>query len=213
MNRAFAVGLAIACFACASARDPIDPGMLRGAAYENAAFDLRVVPPPGWSFLGADEIDRGVGAEAKQMPSALGRAKAALVGTTTLFGMVDRTHAPAAGSARHAVLASAQRVPNAPAGLTSETIATELTNGLLALEMPIAIGARRQAIVADRRFVVVPTELEHDGVRGHLDHYLRYEPGLLLVLTVSYPPEETAPPQEAIESIRRFVSEASKGAP
>lgn len=202
MKRAIVLLLAVACARPA----PLDPGAMRGAIYENAAFDLRVAPPEGWAFLSRDEIERGLVAEEPELPSALRRSKASLAKTTTLFGMVDRADPPAPGRARRAVMAYAQRVPHPPPGLSSETLANELERGLLAQEIPIAIGDRRQAIVADRRFVVVPTELEHGGVRGRLDHYLRYEPDRLLVLTVAYPPEESAPPQAAIEAIRPLSS-------
>lgn len=201
MKRALALALASLFLACAQPA-PLDPGTTSGAVYENPSFDLRVAPPEGWGFLSRDEIERGLVAEEPELPSALRRSKASLAKTTTLFGMVDRAETPAPGRARRAVLAYAQRVPNPPPGLTSEALASELERGLLAQEIPIEIGDRRQAIVADRRFVVVPTELEHGGVRGRLDHYLHYQPDTLLVLTVAYPPEESAPPQAAILAIR-----------
>lgn len=211
--RSAVLALALSLVACAQRGAPIDPGVRSGASYENAGFDLRVVPPPGWELLAPDEIERAVSAASPAMPSALRRAKANAAKTTALFGMVDRAHAPAPGRARRAVLAQAQRVPSPPEGLTSETIATELADGLAEVEPPIQIGARRQAIVGGRRFVVVPTIATQGGITGRLDHYVRYEPFRLLVLTVSYPPEETAPPQDAIESIGPLVPAALKGAP
>jgi hypothetical protein len=196
------LAFALALLAVACAGPPLDPGVLQGGVYENAAFDLRVTLPEGWAFLAPDEIERGVIAQEPELPSALRRSKASRARTTTLFGMVDRTQPPAPGRARHAVLAHAQRIPRPPPGLTSETLANELERGMREQEIAIEIGERRQAIVADRRFVVVTAELEHGGVRGRLDHYLRYEPDRLLVLTVAYPPEESAPPPAAIEAIR-----------
>lgn len=205
--------LAALCLACATRLPPIDPGVVRGATWESAALGLAATLPAGWAFLEPAAIEQGVRAEAEGLPGALRRSKGALAGSTTLFGMVDRAHAPAPGRARRALLAYAQRVPNATPGLTSETLASELERGLLALDMPIEIATRRHAIVAGRRFVVVPTLLTHEGVRGRLDHYLRYDAERLLVLTVSYPPEETAPPQEAIDALRPLAQPNSQESP
>lgn len=200
MTRALA--LALLGLGCAARLAPIDPGAIDGATWTNAELGLAATLPEGWAFLANEEVERSLRAESEEMPDVLRRSKSALAGATALFGMVDRAHAPAPGRARRALLAYAQRLRDAPAGLSSEALARDLERGLLALELPIEIGTRRQAIVAARRFTVVPTVMTHRGVRGRLDHYLRYEPGRLLVLTVSYPPEESAPPQEAIEALR-----------
>jgi hypothetical protein len=206
VRRCAALVLTLLCVACAQGGPPIDAGVEREGRYENASFDLAVTPPPGWAFVAQDEIARLVEADQPTLPTPLRRAQAKRADTTPLFAMVDRAHAPEAGRPRRAIVAQAQRVPSPPAGLTSETIATELEQGLRDVEPPIEVGARRIAIVADRRFVVVPTLVTHEGVTGRLDHYVRYEPDRLLVLSVTYPPEETAPPQAAIESIRPLAT-------
>lgn len=205
MKRAAAFAIA-AVLGCAARPEPIDLGELSGAVYRNAALDLRVTLPPGWAFLSREEVAAGVEAAYADRP----RSERPALGESTLFTMVDRAHAPAPGRARRSVAAHAQMLRDPPAGLTSETIAIELERSLRAGDVPVRIGTRGQAIVGGRRFAVVATEMERGGIRGRLDHYIRYEPDRLVVLTFSYPPEESAPPQIAIEAIQPL---ASKGKP
>jgi hypothetical protein len=203
-----AVLIALAALACATRTPPIDPGAVEDSLYRNEQLDLTVRLPAGWAFLSREEVEASARRASVQDPQ-VSDALAALGRTTSLFTMVDRAHEPAPGRARRAVTAFADTVKSPPAGVTSELFADQLVAALRKADLPVRIGARRQAIVGDRRFVVVATELEHDGIRGRLDHYLRYEPERLLVLTIAYPPEESAPPQAAIESIRPLSREES----
>jgi hypothetical protein len=208
-----ALWLTLLALGCATRLPPIDPGAIRGDTWESTELGLAATLPEGWAFLAPEEIEAGLRGEAKHMPRALRPSKRELDRTTTLFAMVDRSHATAPGPVRRGMLAHAQPVADPPAGLTSEAIATDLERQLLALEIPIEIGVRRHTIVAGRRFVVVPTVLTQEGVRARIDHHLRYEPGRLLVLTLTYPPEEQTPPQEAIEAIHAFRTDPPGGAP
>jgi hypothetical protein len=209
--RRAAVAVALAALACASRPVPVEPGALQGSTYRNDALDLRVALPPGWAFLTDEEVAAEVRAAYPDRPE-LHEPRS---GATALFTMVDRGSPPAPGRARRAVSARAEAVRKAPAGVTSEVFADELENSLRNDHVVSAFGARRQAIVAGRRFVVIATEMERAGVRAKLDHYVRYESGRLLVLTFSYPPEESAPPQVAVEALGPVPAstEAAKGKP
>ena len=209
MKRAAAI--ALLALSCATSR-PVEPGVFGDRVYENAALDLRVVLPPGWVFLSREEIARSVeqrSASAQEKRAA----KSALTDPTMLFTMADASHTPAASQPRTSVAAHAQRVAKPPAGLSSEQLAIELEHALLAGDAPIEIGTRRQALVGGRRFTVLPTVTQHRGVRGHLDHYLRYEDGRLLTLTMAYPLDRAAPPQEAVEAIRPLAPNTPEGTP
>ena len=192
--------LAVA-LACATPSAPIDPGALKGSVYRNEAFGFEVQAPAGWAFLTNEEV-------AAEVHAATGDGTELLKGA--LFHLVDRGTQPAAHRARRAVTARAETVKGAPKDVTSEVFADQLENTLRNGGGGVVFGPRRQAIVAGRRFVVIATEVSHAGLRAKLDHYVRYEGGRLLVLTFSYPPEESGPPQNAIESIRPL---ASKGTP
>ena len=89
--------------------------------------------------------------------------------------MVDRSDQPVPGRPRRSMAAHAQKIIDPPAGFDTILIASELEKSLRASDLPIAVGARAQAIVGGRRFTMVPTEMERNGIRGRLDHYLRYE--------------------------------------
>jgi hypothetical protein len=198
--------IALAALACATRPAPVDPGALQGSVYRNDALDLVVTAPPGWAFAMRGE-------PAADTPAGRPKRGKSRAKETPLFTLVDGASPPAPGRARRSLSARAETVPDAPAGATSEIFADALADALQNDDSTIALRERRQAMVGDRRFTVVATEMERGGVRARVDHYVRFESGRVLVLTFSYPPEQSGPPPAVVAAIGRSAPAPLKGAP